>query len=533
MRFFGVPPRRRILLLLLVGVGLVAWTWQFSPHRWRLNPRVTDEIGLLPELSRVRHEEMLQALFDESGVDLRLLLVANTGEEPIERFAVRRARELGTGQKAGGRGLLVVYDSSRHELRIEVGPPLQGILPDGFVGFVVREHARAFFEGGDPELGLRLAVRILHWRIRDAQLGGEYDPSFEEYVSDVRRLATGGGASNLVGTPVTRRPLTRDQLQRGDSVRFAPQPTVAAAHERFLEWLALERHVASVPLFTPRSQQYLAGLPLTRAYKAGWLAMEYGKAYAVDQRGDLALLYFTGTPLVSPHFFRHTGAGWQLDLQGELVNTSETIGGWYSWILLDSGDEYSRVFVDRWMPFDDAGFGTYYRVAGGDNRRLITRAGADEATALDRLSADAASIEGLTVFEAAARIKAVDQRPSVVVLYRIDRSDLRQEFEGLVRLAEFCASHGIELLAFDTSDTQRNLAEFLATSGAPFPAAHIYQWRPGLLDSTFGALGIEVGRSWAAPLVAVRDRTGRVVAQGQRVTDWAAVIAEARATLGS
>ena len=534
MRFFRVPPRRRVLLLLLAGAGLVAWTWQFSPHRWRLNPRVSDEIGLLPEGSRVRHEEMLQSLFDESGVDLRLLLVASTGGESIERYAVRRARELGIGRKSGGRGLLAVYDSTLRILRIEVGPPLQGILPDGFVGFIVREHARAFFEGRDPELGLRLAVRILHWRIRDAQLGGEYDGSLEDYVGDVRRLATGGGASNPVEDLNERRSPIRDRVLPADSLRFTPQPTVQAAHARFLEWLALERHVATIPLFSPRSQQYLASLPLTRAYKAGWLAMEYGKKYAVDERGDLAMLYFTGTPLVSPHFFRRTEAGWQLDLQGELMNTLEAIGGWYSWVLLDSGDEYSRVFADRWMPFDDAGFGTYYRVAGGDNRRLITRSGADEAnTEPDRQPSDAPSMEGLTVFEAAARIKAVDQRPSIVVLYRIDRSDLRQEFQGLVGLAEFCASHGIELLAFDTSDTRMSLPDFLAAQGARFPAVHIYQWRPGLLDSTFRALDIEVGRSWAAPLVAVRDRAGRVVAQGQRVTDWSAVIAEARATLGS
>jgi hypothetical protein len=532
MRFFGVPPRRRVLLWLLVGAGLVAWTWQFSPHRWRLNPRVTDEVGLLREELRVRHEEMLQALFDESGVDLRLVLVAGTGEESLEQYAVRRARDLGAGRKSGGRGLLVVYDSTRHELRIEVGPALQGILPDGFVGFVVREHARAFFEGGDPELGLRLAVRILHWRIRDAQLGGEYDPSLEGYVRDVRRLAIGGGASNPVGSATGRRPRLRDETLASDSARFTPQPTVKAAHDRFLEWLALERHVASAPLFTPSSQQYLAALPLTRAYKAGWLAMEYGQRYAVDERGDLALLYFTGTPLISPHFFRRTEAGWQLDIQGELRNTMEAIGGWYSWILLDSGDEYGRAFVDRWMPFDDAGFGTYYRVAGGDNRRLVTRWGARGTDAeLDRQPADTGPVQGLTVFEAAERVRAVTQRPSIVVLYRIDRSDLREEFEGLVRLAEFCSEHGIELLAFDTSDTQIDLAAFLASQGAHFPAVHIYRWRPMLLDSTFGALDIEIGRQWASPLVAVRDRGGRVVAQGQRVTDWSAVIADARATL--
>jgi hypothetical protein len=164
-----------------------------------------------------------------------------------------------------------------------------------------------------------------------------------------------------------------------DSARFRPQPTVEDAYRAYQQWLALEENVARVPLFTQQSQSYLAGLPLTRGYKAGWLAMEYGKAYAVDQRGDLAMLYYTGTPFASPHFFRRSTDGWQLDVLGELHNTLEAIGGWYSWILLESGDEYASAFADRWQPFDDAGFGEYFRVAGGDNRRLMTRASLAEA----------------------------------------------------------------------------------------------------------------------------------------------------------
>lgn len=529
MRFFGIPPLRRILLLVVAGVGLVGLTMRSSPLRWRLHPRIADEIGLLGKTDRVRHEEQLQLLFDESGVDIRFLLVATTGGEPIERYAVRRARELGVGRETDRRGLLILYDRAGKAMRIEVGPNLQGVLPDRFIGFLVREHARAFFEGGDPELGLRLVVRLLHWRIREAQLGEEYDPSVEEYVMDVRRLATGGGASGEVGGKTGRRLFVGDRANAADSARFRPQPTVQAAHRNFLEWLALDRHVGNVPLFTARSQQYLAALPLTRGYKAGWLALEYGKAFSVDERGDLAMLYFTGTPFVSPHFFRRTPEGWQLDVTGELVNTLEAIGGWYSWFLLDSGDEYSRVFADRYLPFDDAGFGIYYRVAGGDNRLLATRSSGPYAAA----PADS-GVEHLTVFQAADRIAAVRGRPSVIVLYDTGLPDRRDELEGLATLAGFCAAHGIELLAFNTdreAELVAALPGLLETKNLGIPARHIYRWRSGLLDSTFGRLGIAVGRTWAPPLIAVRDRTGRVVAQAQGVRDWSTAVPAIRATL--
>jgi uncharacterized protein len=527
MRFFSVPPLWRILLLIVAGVGLIGWTMRSSPLRWRLHPRVTDEIGLLGKTGRIRHEEQLQLLFDESGVDIRFLLVSTTGGEPIERYAVRRARELGVGRDTDRRGLLILYHRAGKEMRIEVGPTLQGVLPDRFIGFVVREHARAFFEGGDPELGLRLIVRLLHWRIREAQLGAEYDPSVEEYVKDVRRLATGGGASGEVGDKTGRRLFVGDRANATDSARFRPQPTVEHAHRAFLEWLALDRQVGNVPLFTSNSQRYLAALPLTRGYKAGWLALEYGKAFSVDQRGDVAMLYFTGTPFVSPHFFRHTSEGWQLDVMGELVNSLEAVGGWYTWILLESDDEYSRTFADRYLPFDDAGFGRYYRVAGGDNRRLTTRSNGPRATAQPTDS----EVEHLTVFQAAGRIAAVRDRPSVVVLYN---TGLPERLEGLGTLARFCAANGIELLAFDTDyDDERvaALPRFLESKNLDIPARHIYRWRSGLLDSTFGRLGIAIGRTWAPPLIAVRDRTGRVVAQAQGVGDWSTAMPAIRAIL--
>jgi hypothetical protein len=522
------------MVLLLVGAALIGYVWTKSPHRWRLDPRVTDRIGLLSDEVRERHEQQLLGLFDESGVDLRFLLVPDTDGESIERFAVRRARETGVGRKNGGRGVLVVYDSSSREFRIEVGPQLQGLLTDAFVGFIVREHARTFFEGGKPELGLRLLVRVLHWRIRDAQFGGRYDPSVEEYIADVRRLATGGGASGAVGVRPAARPVAfATEARSPDSLRFAPQPTVREAYARYLEWLALDRHVAQLPLFTRSSQQYLASLELSRAYRSGWLAMEYGQTYAVDERGDLAMVYFTGSPLVSPHFFRRTAEGWQLDLQGELRNTIEVIGGWYSWILLDSGDEFSRTFQDRYLPFE-ASFGTYYRVAGGDNRWILTRDpwGFEVRNARAFEAGQRPGVDRVTIFQAAERIRAVT-RPSVVVLYGVDHDRDRQGLGGLVRLAEFCAAHGVELLAFDISDerTEQDLAEVLRQRGAPFPAVHIYRWRAGLLDSTFRELGITVGRSWASPLVAVRDRDGRLVVEGQRVKDWDAVIAVVRRTV--
>jgi hypothetical protein len=277
-----------------------------------------------------------------------------------------------------------------------------------------------------------------------------------------------------------------------DSARFRPQPTVEDAYRAYQQWLALEENVARVPLFTQQSQSYLAGLPLTRGYKAGWLAMEYGKAYAVDQRGDLAMLYYTGTPFASPHFFRRSTDGWQLDVLGELHNTLEAIGGWYSWILLESGDEYASAFADRWQPFDDAGFGEYFRVAGGDNRRLMTRASLAEAPATAGAPM-ADGVERLTVRQVAERIRAAEDRPTVVALYSTRGLQWQRDIPGLAVLADSCRAHGAELLAFDIDQEPVDLPALFARWDTDVPARSVYNWKTGLMSSSLVPLGIRIG----------------------------------------
>ena len=62
LRFFGIPPLRRVLILLAVLFGFIGWGYSRTPYAWWLHPRVTDRIGLLQGDYRDRHEIMPQLL---------------------------------------------------------------------------------------------------------------------------------------------------------------------------------------------------------------------------------------------------------------------------------------------------------------------------------------------------------------------------------------------------------------------------------------------------------------------------------------
>jgi uncharacterized protein len=526
--------RRTVLVLFLVlDVLLVALFWRtmVGPPR-----RMDDRVGIIPAADERRYNEYLFQMQSESGIDVRIALVPDTRGQPLQQYALRAMRELDVGRETGGRGLLIVYDTLAHAMRIEVGPKLEGILPDAFVGYLMREHVDAFFGGGRPELGLRTTLFMVHWRLRMARLGEEYDPSFEEYMRDVRRLASGGGASGRIALDSGVVGFINTSGDAAASEYFRPQPSVEAAYRRHLEWLALGGGQVDVPLFTAASQNYLRHLPMSPAFNAYGLATEYGRRYEVDQRGDLAMLYYTDDPFLSPKFFRRTADGWQMDVYAEVANSQEAAGFWYTWRLRVSGDDFSQVFADRYTPMDVPGVYDFYRVAGGDNRALTIRGNSSPVESeLARRQATGASsvpdsgtavVEYLTVREAAERIRNARGRPAIVLLYGTWNDQTRGQFPEIVRLARSCVADGVEFLAFQKDASPRAIADLpvlLARHNAPFPPLQLYPWRSGVLDATMGELGIRVGRQWQPPLVAVLDRDGRVVWQAQGVTDWDAV----------
>lgn len=344
-------------------LGLVAL---ISVSCYRHIHRVDDRVGILDKNDVAAFERYLADLERESGIDVRLVFVDSLAGETLEQFAVRTARDLGIGRNLDRHGVLFAYDVRDQRLRIEVGPMLQGVFPDGFVGYLMRGNAHSLFASRTPSLGLRITLFMLHTRLRRAALGDEYDPRAVQFIEDPRRLATGGGASVAMGAAaapgLVNRPATESEHRL-----FRPQPTVAAAYQRYLVWVAQGGAAVDVDLFTPATQGYLTRLPMSPIFHEYILFIEYGHAYEILERGDLAMLYFTDDPLISPHFFRRTPGGWQMDIFADVRDTHEYIGGPWTWSMMERDDDNTRTFRDRYVNFSGL-----LRIAGGDNRPIPT-----------------------------------------------------------------------------------------------------------------------------------------------------------------
>jgi uncharacterized protein len=521
----------RLILVIGISFKFVSPQWWASQIRYNaamVSPnRVRDKAGVISFAHEWRFERFLQMIEDESGVDIRFLLVPSVEGETLEQFGVRMARKMGVGQDLDRRGLLFVYDVAQRRLRIEVGMQMEPIITDAFAGYLMREHVRSFFGTGNPSLGLRTTLFMVQHRLREAVLGREYDPTFGQFILDQRRLAVGGGASGDMQLGQDAAFLNRERTSpRAVRAYFSAQPTPEAAYHRYLEWLARGRYETDVPLFTPLSQEYMATLTMTTGFNDHILMMEYGKPYRVDTRGDLALLYFTTDPLLSPHFLRRTRQGWVLDMWAEILNV-RNYSGWYTWALLPTGDDFAVTFADRYQSY----WGLM-RVRGGDNRPLPVKShpgiklqpAPDPADTLPTVN-----IPQLTVDEAATRIGGSGR--ALVLIYHTWSQYDRARMPALAQLAEECRSKGAEVLAFSTDREPQALEQLpgvLERSKAPFTAVQLRPWQSGHLTRAMAPVGVRIPAHWEGPIVAVRNGAGGVVVQTVGYEELAANAARVR-----
>jgi uncharacterized membrane protein YgcG len=328
---------------------------------------VLDRAGVIPPQDLPRFEQYMGWIMRESGVDVRFVFLSDIGGQSIETLAADLMDQLQIGGRTGQeRGLLLLYDMQGQRLKLEVGYGLEAWFPDAFVSYLVQDHARMFFSSGDISLGLRLMLRLLQHRIREAVMGNDFDPRALAKVRPLTHLSGGAGVSAVVG--IGEGSGTAPVAESVDLQAFAAGDSPADAYYRYLEWLSRWPLNPQVDLLTPDSRSYMASMRVSPAYAEFILLAEYGKRFKVVERDDLALLYFTGTPFVSPHFFVRQDGRWRIDLAAEVRNTHEHVGGEYTWAYYGAGDQYTQTFGDLLTTIKG-----YRRIRDGDNRALTIR----------------------------------------------------------------------------------------------------------------------------------------------------------------
>jgi len=119
---------------------------------------VNDFAGVLPDASRQKLTANIAALKSRSGIEMAVVTVSSLGDASIEEYANRLFNQWGIGQKGKDNGVLVLVAPNDRQMRIEVGYDLEGIVPDGLAGQLIREDFTPSFKAGDYPRGIEQGV---------------------------------------------------------------------------------------------------------------------------------------------------------------------------------------------------------------------------------------------------------------------------------------------------------------------------------------------------------------------------------------
>ena len=144
-------------LLLVPGLAL-AWADTGIPT---LRQHVTDTTGTLTPAQVAELEAPLVALEQRKGSQLTVLVVASTGDQPIEQYSLAVAEANKLGRKKVDDGLLLLIAKDDRKARIEVGYGLEGAVTDALSSRVIREFLAPRFREGDYFGGIRDADAML------------------------------------------------------------------------------------------------------------------------------------------------------------------------------------------------------------------------------------------------------------------------------------------------------------------------------------------------------------------------------------
>src|SRR5688572_27398098 len=120
--------------------------------------RVTDLANVIDAGTEGEIVSRLDQLEQKTSSEIAVVTVPSLDGVPVDDYAVRLFKQWGIGQSKTDNGVLVLVAPNEREMRIEVGYGLEGILPDGLAGQIIRENFTPRFRDNDYSGGIRDGV---------------------------------------------------------------------------------------------------------------------------------------------------------------------------------------------------------------------------------------------------------------------------------------------------------------------------------------------------------------------------------------
>ena len=143
---------------------------------------VTDRAGLLSSSASGNLEAMLQNFESQTSNQVVVAIFPSMEGGSLEDISIRIAQQWKVGQKEHNNGVLFLIFKDDHQMRIEAGYGLEGVLTDALSAQIIRNEVTPYFRVGEYEKGIIGGVRAILSAIKG------------EYQADAAAQNNGGGS---------------------------------------------------------------------------------------------------------------------------------------------------------------------------------------------------------------------------------------------------------------------------------------------------------------------------------------------------
>ncbi len=123
--------------------------------------RVTDFTNTLSANELNALEGDLARFEDSTSTQIVVIVIPTIGGESLEDFALRTAELNAIGRKGKDNGALLLIVKDDRKMRVEVGYGLEGVIPDGLAGQIIRREISPHFRSGEYYEGIKAGIDAL------------------------------------------------------------------------------------------------------------------------------------------------------------------------------------------------------------------------------------------------------------------------------------------------------------------------------------------------------------------------------------
>ncbi len=169
-----------LLLILFIVIPAVSYTAPSIPPKPETIGYVYDYAGIIDDADESEMRSLGKSIDDASGAQIVVVTVDDTGDYPIEDYALDLFRQWGIGNKEKNNGVLLVVNKKNMmqdisgRVRIQVGYGLEGAIPDSVAGRILDDYVLPRWDEDDYSEGITDGYMAIAKQVAD-----EYDLDIE------------------------------------------------------------------------------------------------------------------------------------------------------------------------------------------------------------------------------------------------------------------------------------------------------------------------------------------------------------------